>query len=194
VAAFSLLEVVFVLGVAATLGSIAVPQAMVSLDDLRTAGAARYMSGRLQRSRMEAVKRNASTALKISRVGDTFAFSTYVDGNGNGVLARDIQTGADQAIAAPERLGYQFPGVEFGAISGLPAVDATGAPPGSDPIRLGSSDMAVFTALGTATTGSLYMRGRRNAQYVVRIYGETGKTRVLKFNARSGQWIPLSGT
>jgi hypothetical protein len=53
--------------------------------------------------------------------------------------------------------------------------------------------MVTFTPTGTATSGSLYIRGRRDAQYVVRVYGETGKTRVLKFVPRSGQWIPASG-
>ena len=52
--------------------------------------------------------------------------------------------------------------------------------------------MATFTATGTATAGSLYIRGRRDVQYVVRIFGETGKTRILKFNPRTRQWNPLS--
>jgi hypothetical protein len=70
-------------------------------------------------------------------------------------------------------------------------VDSGGTPPGTDPIRLGSSSMATFAASGTSSSGSLYIRGRRNAQYVVRIYGQTGKTRVLKFDARSRQWKGL---
>ena len=31
--------------------------------------------------------------------------------------------------------------------------------------------------------GTVYIRGRRDAQYAVRIFGETGKTRMLKFDA-----------
>ena len=30
-----------------------------------------------------------------------------------------------------------------------------------------------------------------NTQYVVRFYGQTGKTRVLKFDVRARQWKPL---
>ena len=91
----------------------------------------------------------------------------------------------------PERLFDQFTGVDFGAIPGLPAVDVGGTPPGADPIRLGNSSLATFTPTGTSSSGSLYIRGRRNAQYVVRIYGQTGKTRVLKFDARTRQWKGL---
>jgi type II secretory pathway pseudopilin PulG len=192
VAAFSFIEVLFVLGTAATLSAVAVPETLTMLDDSRTAAAARYVSTRLQRTRMEAVTRNSSTALRFTQVADRYDFVAYVDGNHNGVLSRDIQSGADRPIQPADRLSDHFPGVDFDALPDLPAVDSTSTAPGSDPIRLGSSNMVSFGSAGTATTGSLYIRGRRNAQYVVRVYGETGKTRVLKFNVRSGQWMSVS--
>lgn len=191
-AAFSLIETMFALGIAATLAAVAITQTLATLDDSRAAGAARYVSTRLHRTRMEAITRNASTALRFSSSPGGYTFAAYVDGNGNGVLSKDIQSGIDRSVQPPGRLGDQFPGVEFSAIAGLPAADPSGTPPGSDPIRLGSSDMVVFTAAGTATPGSLYICGRRNTQYVVRIFGETGKTSVLKFNTKSGQWTPIS--
>jgi hypothetical protein len=112
----------------------------------------------------------------------------YEDGNGNGVLSRDIQRGTDPEVRRGEQLPDQFPGVDFGAVPGLPAVDPSGTAPGTDPIKLGSSDMVSFSPLGTSTSGSLYVRGRKNAQYAVRIYGETGKTRVLRFDGRNRVW------
>ncbi len=51
--------------------------------------------------------------------------------------------------------------------------------------------MAVFSALGTSTPGSLYIRGRRDAQYAVRLFGQTGKIRVLKFDQKTRLWKPL---
>jgi len=50
--------------------------------------------------------------------------------------------------------------------------------------------MAAFDPRGTSTTGSLYVRCR-NAQYVIRIFGETGKTRILKFDLGGRIWRPL---
>jgi type II secretory pathway pseudopilin PulG len=193
VAAFSFIEILLVLGTAATVSAVAVPQTLATLDDSRTAAAARYVSARLQRTRMEAVSRNGSAALRFTFMSDHYDFAAYVDGNRNGVLSRDIQAGIDQVIQPADRLTDHFPGVDFGAVPDLPPVDSTSTPPGSDPIRLGASDMVTFTSIGTATSGSLYIRGRRDTQYVVRVYGETGKTRVLKFNAGSGQWMPASG-
>lgn len=192
-AAFSFIEILLVLGTAATVSAVAVPQTLATLDDSRTAAAARYVSARLQRTRMEAVSRNGSAALRFTFMSDHYDFAAYVDGNRNGVLSRDIQAGIDQVIQPADRLTDHFPGVDFGAVPDLPPVDSTSTPPGSDPIRLGASDMVTFTSIGTATSGSLYIRGRRDTQYVVRVYGETGKTRVLKFNAGSGQWMPASG-
>jgi len=190
VAAFSFIELMLVLGTAATVSAVAVPETLTMVDDNRAAAAARYVSTRLLQTRMEAVSRNVSTAVRFTRYPDHYDFAAYVDGNRNGVLSKDIQSGVDRIYQWPDRLGDHFPGVDFGAIPDLPAVDPGGSPPGSDPIRLGSGDMVVFSATGTATAGSLYLRGRRDTQYVVRVYGETGKTRILKFNAGKGQWIP----
>jgi hypothetical protein len=187
----TLLEMVFVSGVVATLGGIAVPQTLIALDDYRAAGAARYVSGRLQRARMEAVMRSAEVAIKFTQTTTGYSYTTYVDGNRNGVRTTDISRNIDRELLPAERLPDQFAGVEFGALPNLPAVDQGGTPPGVDPVRLGSSDMASFSPNGTSSTGTLYVRGRGTSQYAIRIYGETGKTRILKFEASTRQWKPL---
>jgi type II secretory pathway pseudopilin PulG len=189
VAAFSLIELVFVLGVAATLAAGAVPALLAGVDEVRTAGAARYVAGRLQQTRVRAVATSHDTALRVTRDTAGFVVVEYDDGNRNGILSADITSGADQQIGEAERVPDRFPGVEFGALPGVPGADGS-APPGDDPIRLGSSDRVTFTPLGTATPGSLYLRGRRT-QFVVRIFGETGRTRIMKYHAATGSWLPL---
>ena len=74
---------------------------------------------------------------------------------------------------------------------GLPPVDPGGTAPGTDPIRLGAAYMASFSAVGTSSSGTVYIRSRRDAQYAVRIFGETGKTRMLKYDARTRLWKQL---
>ena len=76
----------------------------------------------------------------------------------------------------------------FGVLPGLPPVDAGGAPPGTDPIKLGAGSLLTFSAQGTSSSGSVYIRGQRTAQYVIRVFGETGKVRILKYDARNRQW------
>jgi hypothetical protein len=189
---YSFLELMMTMTLGVTLTAAAVPQYLAGLDDVRASGAAHHLAGRLQRARMEAVMRSAMVGVQFTQTtGGSYGYAVYLDGNRNGVLTRDIRRGVDRLITPAERLPDQFPGVEFGAIPGLPPVDPGGTAPGSDPIRLGAGSIASFSALGTATSGTIYIRGRRDAQYAVRIFGETGKTRMLKFEPRTGQWKQL---
>jgi type II secretory pathway pseudopilin PulG len=188
---YSLVELSFAMGVAATLAGVAVPQLGGSIDAYRAAGAARYLSGRMQRARMEAVTRSREVALRFSADAGGYSFATYMDGNRNGVLTREIESGVDPPIGSPERLPDNFRGTDIGVLPGLPAVDPGGAPPGADPLKLGVSNIVSFSPVGSSSSGSVYILGRGGNQYVVRIYGETGKTRVLKFNQSLKQWLPI---
>ena len=105
------------------------------------------------------------------------------DGNRNGVRARDIDAQIDRTIEAPVRLSELFPGVEIGL---------TPQTPGTDPVQLGGSNILSFTPHGTASSGSVYIRGRDGTQWVVRVLGATGRTRVLQYVPRSGEWVYAS--
>ena len=188
---YSVLELVFVAALGVTMSAAAVPQYLSAIDDFRAAGATRYVSSRFQRARMEAVVRSAEVALQFTQTSTSYTYAVYVDGNRNGVLTRDIQRGTDRLIGAAERLPDQFLGVDFGAIPGLPPIDSGSTAPGTDPIRLGAGSFASFSAAGTSSSGTVYIRSRRDAQYAVRIFGETGKTRMWKFDRGARQWRPL---
>jgi hypothetical protein len=139
------------------------------VDDERAAGAAWYVSTRIQRIRMEAAGRSANAAMQIVPSSGGFAFRLFVDGNGDGVRTEDINAGIDRPISAIERLQDNFAGVDFGVIAGLPPIDPGTAAPGSDPIKLGSSNLLSYAASGTSSSGSLYITGRSRAQYAVRV-------------------------
>ena len=190
VAGFTLLEIIFVVGLVSATAAAVVPSWGTAIDNYRTIGAVRYVASRLQRARMDAVTRGFNAALRFTATGAAYSFSVYADGNGDGVRSADIDAGIDRRLLGPERLGEQFSGVEFGTLPGLPGVEGSTAP-GGDPIRIGSAHMASFTPIGTSTSGSLYILGPHRAQFVVRLYGETGKTRILRFNTRANRWEPL---
>ena len=190
IAGFSLLELVVADGLAATITVAAVPSVGRAVDNYKTVGAVRYVATRLQRTRMEAVARGFNAAMRFTATGTGYSFGIYADGNGDGVRSADIDRGVDRLLLGPERLGEQFSGVEFGTVAGLPGVEGS-SPPGTDPIRIGSARMASFTPVGSSTAGSLYILGPNGAQFVVRLYGETGKTRILRFNSRTTLWEPL---
>src|SRR5262249_55817088 len=98
----------------ATMCGITVPPVLSAVESVRAAGAARYVSTRLQRARMEAVTRSADVGVRFSSTATGYVFAVYVDGNANGVLARDILRGVDWPLGSIERLPDIFTGVGFG--------------------------------------------------------------------------------
>lgn len=183
---FTLVELLFVIAVAAVLAGVAIPVSTAALDDIQTAAAARYVAGLVLAGRMDALKRARSVALRFDAAGEDYAFGAFVDGNGNGVRSADIRAGEDPPLRPPQRLADTFAGVRFGLRADIP--DADGGRPGStDGVRIGASRLLTSSPDGTATSGTLYVRGRR-AQYAVRVLGGTGRTRVLKFDTGAGAW------
>jgi len=118
-------------------------------------------------------------ALRFSedRVGVTF--QTFVDENRNGVRSADIAAAVDRPLDAPARLPELFPGVDIALAPEL----------GDDAVRLGSSNLLSFTPAGTATPGTIHVRGRDGTQLAVRVLGATGRTRVLWYVPHTGEWV-----
>jgi type II secretory pathway pseudopilin PulG len=187
---YSLVELSFVLVLIGTTSSVAIPQLAGALDDYRAAGAVRYLTMRLARARMEAITQSADVAVRFTQDAGGWAFAVYLDGNRDGVRTRDIDRGIDRRITPIERLTDNFPGVAFAVPAGLPAVD-TGPATDGDPLKLGSGNLLSFSALGSSSSGSVYVRGRRGSQYVIRAFGETGKVRALKLDRGGTHWMPV---
>jgi type II secretory pathway pseudopilin PulG len=183
-----MLEILFVLSLTTVIAGMALPGLLSTVDDRRARAAATYISLRLHRARAEAARRSVDVALQFRPVGPGFSYTQFADGNGNGVRTMDIQRGIDRAIGVSEHLSDHFRGIDFGTLPDLPGIDG-GLPPGADPIRIGSGDLLSFSSSGTCSPATLYIRGR-NAQYAVRTFGDTGRIRILFFDARSRRWRP----
>ncbi len=190
-AGYTLIELMFALGLAATFSVAAGASALTAVDEYRAAGAVRSLSSRLQQARMDAISKGVHVGVRFAHAGTEVTFTVYADGNRNGVRAADIQRGLDLQLRPAARLSDDFPGIAFAVLPGLPSIDNPAQPAGVDPIRTGQADMVVFTPLGTATAGTLYILGGTRRQYALRIFAETGRSRLLRFDARSGTWAPL---
>ena len=188
---YSVVELAVVVGLTVTVTATALPQMLAGVDEARVAGAARYLSARFYDTRIEAINRSAEVALRFTATNAGYIYAVYADGNGNGVLARDIQRNVDRQLHPPEQLSSQFSGVDFGTLPGLPAIDAGSPAPGDDPIKFGASSMVSFSALGTSSSGTLYVKGRGNTQYAIRVVGGTARVRVFRFDWRSRRWHAL---
>jgi type II secretory pathway pseudopilin PulG len=185
-AGFSLLELLLVTSMVATLAALSIPVTAGALDELRTAMAARYLEGRIMTARMTAIRRSTRVALRFEAVDGDYRYGEYWDGNGNGVRATDIASGIDPEIGTAEWLGSRFPGVTFGLLDHVPDLDGARST-STDGIRIGVSRILTLGPDGTASSGTLYIRGRRG-QYAVRVLGATGRTRVMRFQPGAGQW------
>jgi Tfp pilus assembly protein FimT len=172
--------VLCVAGLIVILSGIAVPTVLGSIDRSRGYAAARYLGTRLNLARTQAVARSASVALRFEEDARGISFTVYQDGNRNGVRTRDIQRGVDPMIDPPARLFELFPGVE---------IAVTPEAGGGDGVQVGSSNLLSFSPMGTATSGTVYVKGSDGTQWAVRVLGATGRTRVLRFDTRTGQWV-----
>ncbi len=179
VTGYTVIEILFVVGVAATLAAIAVPQSWIAVDSARAGAAARYLASRMAAARAQAVMRSAHVALRFDEGADGITFQVFVDGNRNGVLTADIALGADTGLEPAVRIGDLFPGTAIAVTGGA----------GADPVRLGGSNLLSFTPLGTSTSGSIFVRGRDGSQFAIRVLGATGRARVQRFIARDRSWI-----
>ena len=185
---YTLIELLAVFAVIATTAAAAVPLALNSLDRSRTAGAASYVASRLMLARLAAVKRSTFVAVQFVLKPDGYGFRAYADGNGNGVLSRDISRGVDTPIGTEERLDQQFPGVTFGICAGVPPVVAGDPFDTSDPIQIGQSTVMSFNPNGSSTAGTLYIKGGCPNQFAVRVLGVTARARIFHFDAADGRW------
>jgi hypothetical protein len=166
------------------LAAAVVPSSLATMERSRATTATRYLAGRMSLARAEAVKRSAYVGLRFEEDQSAgIAFRTFVDGNRDGVRTRDIASGVDVPIEMPIRLSDLFPGVAI-ALS-----DRSGP---RDPVQVGSSNILSFAPVGTATSGTVYIRGRDGTQLGVRVLGATGRTRILRYEPRTDRWLELA--
>ena len=175
----TLLDLLFTVSLVATLSAAAIPQSLTAIDRIRAISATRHLASRMAMARAQAVMRSSYVALRFEESPSGIAFRTYADGNGNGVRTIDIAADIDRPLDSLTMLSDQFPGVAI-AVSGSA---------GTDPVRLGATNILSFTPLGTSTAGSVYVRGRDQSQYVVRILGTTGRTRIQRYIEHLRSWV-----
>jgi len=183
---YTVVELAVVVGVFATLAAFATPSLLAGRDDARARSAAEHLVSLLHLARFEAVKRHVNVALRFESDGLTVLYALYVDGNGNGVRAADIEAGVDRPIREAERIEQQCPGVHFAVEAGVAGIEGDEAP--VEPIKLGRSQMVSFSPAGTSSSGTVYLLGRGRRQFAVRVLGPTGRIRSFEYQFATATW------
>lgn len=179
-----------VLGILATLG---IPPLLRASGALRLRAAASEITGTLRLARSWAIRHSTNAAVKFRTTPrGTVTYALYRDGDGDGVLNRDITSGVDPEVAPPRPLANLGADIRFGFPPGPPPRDP--GDPGrrlarlGDPIRFNSSDLASFDPIGGATPGSVYLTDSHDRLACVRVLGTTGRTRVLLYDPVREVW------
>jgi type II secretory pathway pseudopilin PulG len=212
----SVIELLAALSVVSIASAIAMASVERDISTAREAGAARAFAMRVRQTRLEAIQRSSSVALQFVTTSSTSSFRAYVDGNGNGVRTREIASGIDPPLTGVAALDDALGGVRFARGANIPAVGEEddggaagsgaggtggaggsggsggsgdgGAVDGEGAIRLGTAGLLSFAPMGTGTSGTIYVRGATR-QFAVRIYGPTGRVRLLEFEGRARVWV-----
>jgi Tfp pilus assembly protein FimT len=158
-----------VCAIVAVVTAVAVPVSLAGVNRARGWAGARYVAARLVRARAQAVGRGAAVALRLGGEDDDVTVASFMDGNRNGVLTRDIDDGTDPPLDDPVRLSSLFPGVRLAEAGGP---------------RLFS-----FSPDGTATSGSLYLESRDGSRFAVRVLGTTARVRIERYVMARDEWI-----
>jgi len=186
---FTLVEVLATLAVVLVVAAMALPITDRLRQEGQVRGAAFALAGRCGRLRFAAVHRSAHVGLRFQASGDSWVAQSFMDGDWDGLRTADITIGRDPAIDDPLPVQALFPGARFGFADGCPLVDGSTVTEGSNPIRIGTAKMLVFTPDGSSSGGTLYLRGGPHASgYAVVVLAATGRTRLLRCAPGSGAW------
>lgn len=186
---YTLIDTVIAAGLCSTLSAVAMPMIGATLDHERTIIGAQVLSGQLQRARIESLKRARAAAVRLEVIDDRTTMQLFIDGDSDGVRQADVDSGIDPPLAPIEYLDQHARGMSLRI--NQPIIDAGGGAelrPGDDPLRIGNTALLAFSPYGSATSGTLYVAGHRGPQMALRVFGATGRVRMMTFDARARQW------
>jgi Tfp pilus assembly protein FimT len=183
-----LIDLMFTCGLVGVIAGVAIPSLHASRQRDAARHGARYLANRLHAVRFEALRRNTAVAVRFDP-DEVGRFAVFADGDGDGVLQSDIDRAVDVALQRDVRLQEYFASVAFRVAADVPALDESGViAQDSDPLRLGPSNFLSFSPTGSATGGTLYLAGLSGPQMAIRIFGATGRIRVLSFDRATRTW------
>lgn len=187
----ALIDALAATGIGLVMAAMAVPVVGGTFDREHVIIGTQYLAAQVQRARLESLKRGVAVAVRLEQLDGRTAVQLFVDGNGNGVLQKDIDRRLDPALTPEAWLDERARDVAARINQAIVDVGAGGVmAAGDDPLRIGNSSLISFSPMGSATGGTVYVAAHRGPQMAIRIYGATGRVRVLMFDAQARQWRP----
>jgi hypothetical protein len=189
---FQLVELVVTLAVLAALALLSLPSLLGASAALRVNLAAHEVAGALREARSLAIRHCRPVAVRFYPEPRRVGFAHFVDGDGDGVRNADIRSGVDRPLGPLRWFAHLGGRVGFGFPPGPPPRDPSDPSRRlgrlTDPVRFNDSDLASYNPLGGGTAGSLYLTDGRRYLTVVRVYGATGRLRILRWDPAADAW------
>jgi type II secretory pathway pseudopilin PulG len=187
----TLVEMLVVIGLMAATLMVTVP----FLADIRGAAELQVLSSRLAaemyRARAYATMRGRAVSLVFEhRGGRGWRCFIAEDGDGDGVLRRDLDSGRDRILGEVLQLEGEVAGLGILAVTRVPDPSGRGYLRGNmeDPVRAGRGDIITFTPASTATPSSIYLTDHRSRMRVLRVYGGTARVYSLLWRRGWQRW------
>ena len=190
-AGYTQVELIVMLAVLGLVISISIPSLWQLSARLRLELACAEVASMLRLTQSHAVRWSDRVGLKFHPAEGRVRWAIYRDGDGDGVRNADIRRGIDPAVTVLRNARHLGSAAWFGFPLGMRPRDPTDPRRRldrlDDPIRFNRSDLAVFSDLGTATPGTLYLT---NGQHLaaVRVNNRAGRVRVMFYDARQEIW------
>jgi hypothetical protein len=190
----SLVEAAAILAVVTFILTVTLPRFGETRREAALRAAAQQIHGLLYRCRVFAISTQQAHGLVFERREDgSWRCFIAKDGDGDGILRRDIQRGVDPIVS--EVVFFEAGEVGLGILRSefVPDPSGRGRLRGNlrDPVRAGRGDIITFTRRGTATPSSLYFTDFSSRMRVLRVYGGTGRAVQLVWKSGWARWRPM---
>ncbi len=190
---YQLIELLIAMAISSLVLAFGVPPLLALAAGLRVELAAAEVASTFHVARSYAIRNSANVGLKFEVDGDgTVTWALYRDGDGDGVLTADIRSGDDPQVLPRTRLAHLGRQIRFGFPPGRAPRD-----PGNprrrlthldDPIRFNNSNIASFSALGTATPGTVYLTDGMRHLSAARVTARTGRIDQISYDVATELW------
>ena len=185
----TLIELIVVIVIIGIIAMCAVPAFASYRRQASVIAAAHEMRGLLRSVRSRAIAHGRNAGVKFVKSGDNWTYSLYDDGNGNGIANADITKNIDRRYFGP---AVVMPSFHTASISLLPKTirdpDGDKLLPTDNALQFGVSTICSFSQLGSGTPGTVYISDGIDHLYAVRVYGATGKVRMLRYDDGKQKW------
>jgi type II secretory pathway pseudopilin PulG len=185
----SLLELLIGIVILGLIVLVAVPAFATYRRRNSVVAAAHELEGTLRLVRSRAIARSAHAGIKFTQRGSTWWFAIYDDADHDGVRNDDIRNGVDVLAGRPSPLMPQLHAARVGLLPyAIKDPDGDPLPPTKPAVEFNNSAICSFSPIGSGTPGTIYVTDDAGELYCIRVLGDSGRVRILYYNATRRKW------